>query len=104
MPGNENEEENKIVKNVKCEECGKEFNRPGDLRRHVKRVHEGLKDHICKFCKKGFSRPGLLKGHILKFHEEESAVTFNCKFCTKVFNRAETLKNHIMNVHIQVRV
>ena len=52
-----------------CPCCGKIFSQSGDLKRHVKAVHEGVKDQKCETCGKCFAEAGSLKKHIRAIHE-----------------------------------
>ena len=45
--------------------CSKDFSEEYKLRRHIKEVHEGLKDHVCATCGKGFARADKLFQHEL---------------------------------------
>eukprot|EP00090_Calanus_glacialis_P039294 TRINITY_DN6842_c0_g1_i1.p1 TRINITY_DN6842_c0_g1~~TRINITY_DN6842_c0_g1_i1.p1 ORF type:complete len:278 (+),score=74.59 TRINITY_DN6842_c0_g1_i1:107-940(+) len=45
-----------------CETCGKEFDRPSLLERHI-RIHTGERPYVCDFCKKGFSTSSSLNTH-----------------------------------------
>ena len=56
-------------KNNKCNSCGKNFSKAGNLKKHIHTIHEGLKDYKCEFCGKSFSQAVLLKNHIYKVHE-----------------------------------
>jgi hypothetical protein len=41
----------------------------GDLRRHIDRVHEKIKQHQCNICHMSFGKEGNLKTHVKKIHQ-----------------------------------
>ena len=53
----------------KCESCGKIFTQAGDLRKHFKAIHEGLKDFKCDSCEKYFTQSQYLMIHMNIIHE-----------------------------------
>ena len=66
-----------------CDQCGKEFTRSYDLRRHVRRAHTGEQPHVCSSCITGFATVDKLRRHE-KVHQEKA---FECQRCRKKFSR-----------------
>ena len=62
------------------------------MKRHIKKVHEGLKDFNCKSCKKSFT-PDSVRGHIKNIHKGHKY--FNCDPCEKLLTSASNLREHI---------
>ena len=69
----------------------------GDLKRHIKNVHEGLKNHVCDSCGKAFSEAGNLRKHIKGVHQGQK--NHKCEYCEKSFFEYSNLKTHIKGVH-----
>ena len=80
-----------------CRFCRKFFNRKRDLKRHIKTVHEGIKDHHCSFCEKSFSRADRLNSHVKLVHE--GMKDHVCSHCKNWFTTAQSLKIHVKAVH-----
>ena len=65
---------------IECEKC-LYTSTPGNVRRHVKFVHDQIKDQICEECGKGFSSKQELKSHTVKVHQTRRECD-KCDFTT----------------------
>ena len=54
---------------VKCNTCTKELKDAYKLRRHIRLVHDKIKDFSCEMCEKKFSQKCNLERHNRKFHK-----------------------------------
>ena len=75
-----------------CDTCGKEFDRPSLLERHI-RTHTGERPYKCDFCNKGFSTSSSLNTH-RRIHTGEKPHV--CKVCGKCFTASSNLYYHRM--------
>ena len=67
-----------------CDQCGKEFTRSHDLKRHVQSLHSGVKEFTCDKCEKSFATRDILRRH-KRIHEQKR--TYECHKCHKKFDR-----------------
>lgn len=75
----------------KCGECGKQFRDSGGLLRHVKEVHEKVRNHLCTICHKWFVNRPTLEDH-LRTHSGERP--FVCHQCGLMFKSKSSLYQH----------
>ena len=76
-----------------CEECGKKFTHPSNLRTHFKTIHEGERNHQCNLCGNRFAQKGQMQRHKVRIHSLESrpnpegGLIHQCDRCgEKIFN------------------
>ncbi|XP_069968159.1 zinc finger protein 708 [Bactrocera oleae] len=79
-----------------CPDCGQGFNGQGNLKRHHRIVHEGVKDFACRFCHKRFAKAQTLKHHEMTHTGEKP---HECSNCGKRFIQYVALKRH-MKIHM----
>uniref|UniRef100_H3AR01 Zinc finger protein 236 n=1 Tax=Latimeria chalumnae TaxID=7897 RepID=H3AR01_LATCH len=84
----------------KCVECGKAFNQKGALQTHLIK-HTGEKPHQCTLCPASFSQKGNLLSHIKRVHTEvTNGPTYKCTECSCVFKNLGSLNAHISKMHL----
>ena len=74
-----------------CKECGKEFSRQRDLKRHHRVVHSGEETYPCMLCNKHFGTPTRLSRHV-RSHTGERP--FQCEECGRKFLQSSALTYH----------
>jgi uncharacterized C2H2 Zn-finger protein len=79
-----------------CHMCGKQFRARKGLNRHVKEVHEGVKEHNCDICGQSFASKATRDDH-RRIHTGERP--YVCDNCGKTFKTKASLyihkKNHL---------
>ena len=82
---------------VICDICKHKFHSNRDLTRHINSVHEGKKDVQCGSCGKFFTCSNTLKTHERCVHLKLKL--YKCEVCKKSFTLADTLKKHKIWAH-----
>ena len=73
----------------------------GKLRKHIRRVHEGLQFPCDEFqCDYKTGTKESLRHHLKSKHEN---VRFNCQECEYIANKEALLKRHVNSCHRKVR-
>ena len=85
----------------KCKHCDKVCGTAGDLRIHIKRVHDMIKDQECDQCDYKSSTACDLRRHIKSVHDKIR--DHECNQCEYKCSRAFHLKSHIKIVHLKIK-
>ena len=90
----EKEEKDAITSPTKCKLCRKKFNSMGNMKRHVRMVHENSIHFKCQYCDQTFK-----EDRIQKFHNGK--VKNKCTFCPFISCTEHGLSRHIKKNHQQ---
>merc|ERR1712110_1223071 len=82
----------------KCPICGKGFNKPTYLKRHIL-SHSSVKPYKCDICNWGFFQQCNLKRHMASHSVENGAQGFKCEHCSANFTTKSVLSVHLREAH-----
>ncbi|XP_068082245.1 zinc finger protein 155 isoform X3 [Anabrus simplex] len=74
-----------------CHVCGKCFRVPSGIKRHLREVHDRVKDQCCELCGRRFANKRTLEDH-MRTHTGERP--FLCDSCDKTFKTKASLYIH----------
>jgi hypothetical protein len=80
-----------------CPLCAAAFGREGNMRKHVRSVHEKRKDHACTHCSSAVGTASSLTTHVRTVHEKRK--DHACPHCAAAFGTAGNLTVHVRTVH-----
>ena len=79
-----------------CNECGKQFQTPNEISKHMLQEHESFKPFECSQCQMSFFDLSSKKRHE---KEHSGFKPFRCLICSFEFTRASNLRAHLIKVH-----
>ena len=71
-----------------CVYCAAAFRKPGELKKHVRLVHEKRRDHVCRCCSAAFGQASDLKKHMRSQHPND--IPPECPICFKLLAGSAT--------------
>jgi len=89
------------IKDVECEFCDYTCSLNSNLQRHIKSVHNKIKDVECEFCDYTCSQNSDLQKHIKSVHNKIK--DFECEFCDYTCSKNSDLQRHIKSVHNKIK-
>ncbi|XP_053687765.1 oocyte zinc finger protein XlCOF6-like [Sabethes cyaneus] len=79
-------------KQFTCHVCAQVFSNIGNMSRHIKIVHCGIKAYPCTYCDRSFGKAETLKHHVMTHTGEKP---HECKVCGKRFIQQVALQTHM---------
>ena len=89
------------IKDVECPSCEFKCSTKSQLNQHIKQVHDKIKDVHCPTCEFKCTTQGQLKIHIKAVHDKIKDV--HCPTCEFKCSTKGDLKNHIKAVHDKIK-
>ena len=86
------------LKSNLCQECGQSFSSKNKMERHIKTIHEDIKDFTCEYCRKELTSSHGLKSHIESIH---MGIKHKCPHCENDYSTQQALKKHVQTTHSQ---
>ena len=73
-----------------CQKCDFQTAKPGNLKRHVASIHDGVR-YSCSQCDFDTAKPSYLKQHVASIHDD---VRYSCSRCDFKTTKSSYLKRH----------
>ncbi|XP_045539760.1 gastrula zinc finger protein XlCGF26.1 [Papilio machaon] len=93
-----------LKKTIVCNECGKAFKSPSQLKAHSLK-HSSEKKFYCVECDKSFKSENTLKQHLklTARHVNPSELQYLCTQCDRRFGIKRDLERHMNRIHLNIR-
>ena len=82
-----------------CDQCEVSYVNEGDVKNHVKAIHEGNPDFQCEICFTKFNRRDTLRLHKSNIHGIGVSNKHICDKCDKSFTWSTDLRDHKLTKH-----
>ena len=92
---------NNCLNRFKCDLCEYKTSRNNNLKKHIKQVHDKIKDVLCNLCDFKCSTNGHLQRHIKQVHNKIKDV--QCDKCDFKCSTNSDLTRHIKQVHDKIK-
>ena len=92
-----NRGEKKLDKKVRCEQCPFVTVWKTALNRHIKTVHNKIRDHVCGFCGNSFAYKTTLQDHEAAIHTKVRKHV--CKQCGFAAAQKSNIRTHMKAAH-----
>jgi hypothetical protein len=89
------------IKDFKCNKCEYKCSNNNDLKEHTKRIHDKIKDNKCDKCEYTCLKKSHLKQHIKYVHDKVK--DFTCKTCNYCCTTNSDMNKHIKQVHDKIK-
>jgi hypothetical protein len=89
------------IKDIKCPNCDFSCSSIDTLKRHIKVVHDKIKDNKCPNCEYSCSNNTQLQIHIKAVHNKIK--DHKCQNCEYVCSTNDNLQKHIKQVHDKIK-
>ena len=82
---------------LRCEQCPYCTSRIYMLKRHVKAVHDKIRDYVCEECDYAASQKSQIRRHMANIHK--MGENFKCQQCPYTSAEQRKIRTHMANVH-----